>query len=821
MASHTAPARQNLPLETDGFIGRERDVSDLLRLLDVNRLVTLCGVGGIGKTRLALRVATHATGSFPDGVWLAELADVRTRDEVVSRIASAVGVREETGREPGATLQDALRPRRLLLVLDNCEHVIDDVAAVSRSVLDFCPSVSLLLTSREPVRIGGESVWRVPPLSLPQRHGDADPGESEAVRLFVERARSCAPDFAVTPERLRTVAGICRRLDGIPLGIELAAARVRLLSLPQIADRLSDRFRFLTSGDRGAPARQRTLRAVIDWSHALLSDAERVLLRRLSVFSGWNLELAEQVCCDELLPKVDVLDLITSLVDRSLVTVVGEQRGRVRYRLLDTIRHYAAERLAEAGEEVALRTRHREQMLRIAEDLADDVGHRTGLPWSQRLLLWQQAVAEYDNLRASLNWSVSRDDVEEGLRLCVAMRPFWMANGHFAEGICWTDRLLAMDGASGVGEALRGRAMVRRAELAWEQPDHARAREIGEEGLRLCREAGDDPSVALALNTLAMIDVRGRRYDRARRRLAEVTELTRGIGDRWNEGIARGILGALAAREGSLDAADAHYEAAMAILRDSDHRWGVGRTLIGRGTVAEARGDLLDADRYFREALDILRGVGASPELARCLAGVGRVAARQGATRQAYDYLSESLLMSHGTGQRMGVARCLSAIAGVAAGQGLAEEAHRIAGAAAAIRERAGFPPSASARPAVAEESAVDSRTLDSRWEQGRGLSVEESVAAALHLIDAGRVLPPPPVGADTAAERTAPPSLTPREHEIALLIGDGMGNRAIAEALFISPVTVARHVANIHTKLGFNSRTQIAAWISEHTVRS
>ncbi|MEY9213419.1 tetratricopeptide repeat protein [Thermobifida halotolerans] len=798
MAANTVQAQQNLPLELNRFVGRERDLDAISRLLRTQRVLTLCGVGGIGKTRLALRAAAQATERFRDGVWLCELAETTTRKEVVARIAAVLSAREDSERSPEQALSDVLRTRRLLLVLDNCEHAVADVSAVVEHLVARCPGVSFLVTSREPLRVPEETVWRVLPLTVPEP-GHGDPLSTESVQLFVDRARANAHDFAVTPERLDAIAEICRRLDGIPLGIELAAARVRLLSVAQIAERLGDRFTVLTSGDRGAPARQQTLRAVIDWSHGMLDGPEQTLLRRLSVFSGWDLESAESVCADEALPARSLLDLIVSLVDRSLVVVVGEAQARMRYRMLDTIRHYAAARLAESGEEERLRLRHRAQMLALAEEAARNAVSGRGTPWALRFSSFQRVRDDYCNMRAALGWSADRGDAVEGLRLCVALRPYWMVSGLLSEGAYWTDRFLAMDCAD---EALRGRAMVRRAELAWDQQDHVHAVRVGEEGLWRCQDAGDHASVALALNILAMTDIRARNLERARERLAEAVALTRATDDPWNEGVALGAQGALAAREGRLAEAEARYEEALALLRTLDHRWGVGLILIGQGGVAEARGDLSGAERCFREALDIQRAIGGAPELARCLAGVGRVLARQGRVGEAYDSLCESLTLCHDTGQRLGTARGLLAIATVAAAQGYAEEATRLAGAAAGIRERSGHPAAGSPWP-------MRDGVFAARWEEGRRLDADQAVRSALRLARVSRSpRRPPPVGVDTAA-------LTPREREVAVLIGQGMTNRSIGERLFISPATVARHVANINTKLGFNSRTQIAAWIN------
>ncbi|PSK89151.1 putative ATPase [Murinocardiopsis flavida] len=791
--AHISAARHSLPLEPNGFVGRSAALATVGRLLTENRVVTLCGSGGIGKTRLALRVAALTAADRPDEVRLVELAAASGRDHIVSRIAIAAGVTEETVRPLQETLFNALSGRRLLLVLDTCEHVADDVAELGRALVESCPQLTLLLTSREPVRIPGEALYWVAPLSLPPASG-ANATDSEAVRLFLNRARASSPGFTAAPDALACIAEICRRLDGLPLGIELAAARVRLLSLPEIAERLDDRFRFLTVGDRSAPARQRNLRAVIDWSHALLTPSERVLLRRLSVFANWEVEQAERVCADALLPEDGILDLLSSLVERSLVVVAGEFRGRVRYRMLDTIRDYAADRLAESGEADPVRDRLGAQMVRCAESLGRNAILSRPIPWAERFDSWHRVEAEYDNFRAALHRAAARGDTETGLRLCVGLRAFWIVRGYFAEGAEWTDRFLAMGGAA---PALRGRAMVRRAELTWEQKDHRHTSRIGDEGLVLCRDAGDHDSVCLALNILATIDMRQGRLLRATARLSEMLRLARRNGDIWNEGIARGTLGTLAARQGGFQQATFHCEEALRLLRGIDHRWGVARTLIGHGVVAENLGDLDRADRCFREAMEIQREVGGLPELARCLAGLGRVAARRGEAADAYAYFRESLVLCHGIGQRLGVARGLEGIARIAAGDGLAADAGVLAGAAATLRERLGI----TAAPRRPEGVGVRA------WNEGRALAADSAVARAVEVCSGPRSQRRDQAVADA-------PALTRREAEIAHLIGTGMSNRAIAAELFISPVTVARHVANIHTKLGFNSREQIAEWV-------
>src|SRR5215831_16504666 len=403
MQSATAILTGNLPAEPNSFIGRERDLAELARLLGEVRALTLSGPGGIGKTRLAVRLARDvlsgggANGDEgpggPDEAWLVELAD--WHGPVAQAVAAALGVREEQGVPLPQTLAEALRSRHMLLILDTCEHQVSDCATLVQLLLARCPWLQIIATSREPLRVRGETVWRVPPLDLPPDGArDAELAAHEAVRLFAARAAEARPGFVLTSDNTASVARLCRTLDGIPLGIELSAARVRALSIEQIADRLRDRFRLLNSGDRTAPLRQQTLRATVDWSFELLDEAEQMLLRRLAVFSGWNLDMAEQVCSDEAMPADAVLGLLISLIDKSLVVLDGEAAGDARYRLLDTIREYAAERLAAAGEESRLFLRHRECILTLVEDTASRMFRRGSPPWPARLAVFRRGIAE-------------------------------------------------------------------------------------------------------------------------------------------------------------------------------------------------------------------------------------------------------------------------------------------------------------------------------------------------------------------------------------------------------------------------------------------
>ncbi len=400
MATETVLSDGNLPAEPNSFIGRERDLAELARLLSDVRVLTLCGPGGIGKTRLALRLACESVPGFPDGAWLVELADTEDPSLVTRRVAAALGIREEPDRPLAETLTETLRPRQLLLILDTCEHVVDAIAALVQQLLGGCPGLRVITTSREPLRVRGETVWRVPPLALPvatDELGAGDLAQHEAIQLFADRAAAVRPGFTLGADNSGAVARLCRTLDGMPLAIELAAARVGALSVEQIAARLGDRFQLLASGDRTAPARQQTLRAAVDWSYELLTEPEQVLLRRLAVFSGWNLEMAEQVCADEAIMANQVLDLLAALIDKSLVTLDAEIDGNARYRLLDTIKEYASGRLLASGEGPAMRRRHRDHMLWLAESIVDQAFVRGDPPWPVRVALYQRIRAERPN----------------------------------------------------------------------------------------------------------------------------------------------------------------------------------------------------------------------------------------------------------------------------------------------------------------------------------------------------------------------------------------------------------------------------------------
>jgi predicted ATPase/DNA-binding CsgD family transcriptional regulator len=844
MSPEEEQIRGNLPQELNSFVGRERELDELCRLVGTARALTLSGVGGIGKTRLALRVLAAVAGDFPDGVWFVELGDLRQPELVVSRLASVIGVDEERGRPLVDTLADALRPRRLLIALDNCEHLIDTCAGVSHRLLAGAPGLRLIATSREPLRVAAERVWQVPPLSVPpagtvpavgaiplvgvvslvdpassasqavgQDAVSHDAAGSEAIRLFADRAAAAHPGFTIGPANAAAAAALCRALDGMPLAIELAAAWVRVLSVEQIAERLADRFRLLTTGGRTAPPRQRTLRATIDWSHELLTVKERVLLRRLSVFAGWSLEMAERVCSDDEIAARDMLDLIAALVDKSLVVVDPEALGQARYRLLDTIREYAAERLADAGESETFQRRLRDYTLGVAERNMAVGMAQIPAPWSARVDVFRRYDVDVGNVRQVLSRCLAQADAETGMRICTAVRPCWIVRGAFAEGGEWLDSFLALD-APPVPPAVLGPALVGRAQLALSADPHAAA-SWAEEGLELCRIAGDAFWEAVALNLLSEIALHTGRIEEAESFADKALYGAQATGDGWNEGYALGTRAAIAAQRGGLREAHQLAKTSIAVMRRIDQQWGVARTLLGLGDLARLRGDPGEAQSMYLEALAILREVDARPEIARCLAGLGRVAMDRGAAGHAKQYLAESLRLSHSTGSRIGVARGLESFAALAVKENRPERAVQLAAAATALRETAGLPALSGARIEryLAPARRLGEPAVGRLWARGTAMASDAAVALALEVREPAAVAGRGAVaGADEAAA-TVPGTLTPRERQIVALVVNGRSNRAIAEELFISPATAARHIANILAKLGFTSRTQIAAW--------
>lgn len=807
----------NLPLEPNGFVGREADVEELVELLSVARLVTLCGAGGIGKSRLAVRTAGQVAPEFPGGVWLVELAEVVQDELIVPRVASVLGVKAEPSRPLADTLLDAIGDRRLLLIVDNCESLIEEAARFCRTLLTVCPEVRVLTTSREPLRVAGETVWRVPPLKLPPSDAH-DVRTSEAVRLFVDRAAAASRGFTVTRRNAAEIASLCEALDGMPLAIELAAALCRVLTVEQIHARIRDRFRLLSDGDRTAPARHQTLRATVEWSYQQLKEPERILMRRLAVFTGgWTLDMAEQVCAGNGLRAEDVLRVLCDLVDKSLVLADAEVAGQTRYRMLETIRQYAVEQLAGSGEEAEMRRRHRDHMIDIADQIHRLIVRNPRPTWAEicpRLVLLDELQA---NVWAAVRWSDEVDDPESALRLLVLLRWPTIAGGRFTPADRWLDHLLGAD-EEALSPHMRGDGLVLRGQVAFGQGDPDAARIACTAAAELCRATGQHGPLSGALAVLAWVAIYQRRPDRARSLLDEALEAVHRVDDPWHEMVIRSMEGTFALSEGRAKESQRSFEAALAIARELDNHWASPVALIGLAQVALLRGDLAEARAHYEQALGHLKDITAHWQTITCLSGLGRIALAQGDLTNARARLIESLRLCQGTGQRLGVARRIETLAQLA----LAEEDDRravcLAGASAAIRsamDNAVLPSGFGARMEELLQPArarLGDAMVAQLWAQGQEMSQEQAVRYALE--GGERPETPPLAGRGPAAAPLT--TLTGREWEIAELVARGLSNRAIADELVISPATAARHVANILAKLGFSSRTQVATWVVE-----
>jgi predicted ATPase/DNA-binding CsgD family transcriptional regulator len=838
---HFGPAG-NLPAEPNVFIGRERDLADLISMLERVRAVTLCGPGGIGKTRLALKLAASLANGYADGAWIVDLADATAPDQLVPLLAAALGIRAEPDRPLADTLIEALRGMTMLLVLDTCERQVQAAAELVRKVLDGCPRLRVIATSREALRVRGEVIWRVPPLGLPAAAAVASDGssslvstvaDSESVRLFVSRASAVTPGFSLDADNAPAVAEVCTTLGGVPLGIELAAARVRMLSAEEIRLRLASRFELLARGDRTAPQRQQTLRATVEWSFDLLTSAERKLLSRLSVFSGWSLEMAERVCADSQLPAAGMLDLLTALIDKSLVIVDGEVSGVERYRLLDAVREMAAEQVCAEGERSALQAAQRDCMLAMMLDIAARAFVRGDPPWTERVAMYHRARAERANCRLALRYCVERGDAEAGLLMCHALSGSWLASGDVAEGADWLDQLLAID--ADVAPGARARALAVRAELAFEQQDFLGAAQFAAACLDLSEASGDgNPATALRLQALTLL-VAGRAQDALP--LAEsALRAARQMSDDWEEGVALATRAAVLAGLGLLEQAQLGYAEALEVL-SGNNRWAVANVLYGLGQLARSRGDAAGAATYFRDALAIYREIDARPEMARCLGGIGLVALSQSDIAVAQASLTESVQLNLSTGQRLGVARGLATLAALAMAAGDADRAVKLAGTALALFDMIGVPNTTAAVRRLDDLVVTAGRRLGrdaaaALVAYGKATSPHDAVrlvssgtrsdvarraddsAASARVAAAPTLFEPSAPGDDHNSDHAWPGPLTERECEIAALVARGLSNRAIGDELYITQATAARHIANIFTKLGFSSRAQITAWV-------
>jgi predicted ATPase len=691
-----------IPVPLTSFIGREAEIAEITRLVSTTRLLTLTGAGGCGKTRLALRVAADLVEATPDGVAFVELASLADPALLAQTVAVALGVALKPGPSPLVTLVGELRPRHLLLVLDNCEHLIDACATLAQTLLEECPHLQILATTREALRIPGETDLLVPPLATP------DPATlphepsalvavvhaSEAGQLFLERATSARSDFALTPTNAHAVASIGWRLDGIPLAIELAAARVKHLAVDQIAARLDDRFRLLTGGSRGVLARHQTLRALVDWSYDLLAEPERVLFRRLSVFAGgWTLEAAEAVGAGSGIAGADVVGVLSRLVDQSLVVLERGGEGADRYRLLETLRQYARERLATSGEADGRQEAHAAFFLTLAEQM-----RATG--WDQyKPVHLDPLEAEHDNLRAAYQWFADRGDAERSLRLSNALGTFWFVRGYLTEGQSWLGASLGR--SIGLSAKLRAEALGNLGRLALARGDLEVAATFVRESVAIWRQLGDRRRLAEALFRLGNIARDQCSYPEALAALEESLRISQEYDDRFAIARNLGQLGLLARQQSQLPRARSLLENALTIHRAFDLPRSIGATLLSLGLVAEDQGDYPRAQSLYQESVALLRLVN----------------------------------------DRWHLAFLFEAFASLAVARGDLDRGAVLSGVASALRRQIGSSVPRSVQPQVDRavrlaREGLGEAAFGKAWAQGQAMTLEQAIAYALEEED-------------------------------------------------------------------------------------
>jgi predicted ATPase/DNA-binding winged helix-turn-helix (wHTH) protein len=735
--SSASTPKHNLPHALTSFIGREKEIAELEQLLASARLLTLTGSGGCGKTRLAIELAKQRAHAYPDGAWLVELAALTDAALLPQTVASVLSIKEKVGASLIDTIAEHLASRAVLLVLDNAEHLIDASAQLAESLLQRCARLVILVTSRERLGITGELIYRVPSLAVPDEKTDTTPesvAAYESARLFIERARLQRPDFAVTPQNSAAIASMCRRLDGIAFALELAAPRVRNLSVEELSRRLDRRFELLTEGSRMALPRHRTLRALIDWSYDLLTDGEKAMLRGVSVFAGgWTLEAAEQAFGADEPDRSSVLRLLTSLADKNLI-VEGTHDGATRYGMLETVRDYARDRLRETSEHADVQDRHVAYFVALAEEANREKSDATAVRWLDTLEI------EQDNFRSALSWSIQAHTDDAGVRLAGVLSWFWLIRGYITEGRRWLSAALAADGAKSNPGAL-GRALRAASLLAQRQDDHVAARHMAEEALAIATQSNDRRGIAYSWRSLGVVAHSLEEYPAARngyeRALALFQEMDDGVGT----GLTLCNLGQMEMGEGHYDEACVLLKKSVALMRASGD-WRLPHALMSFGRATHAQGNPELARSLLEEALIGWRKTGDRAGTAQSLVHLAELSHHCGDYLGAHSLLREALTIQRELGQHKQLSsflwmfgRVAMAIKGPLATARLWGQSRRLheefvsAGMNARVQGEI-----STLRDALGQEA------FEVAWNEGRAMTLDQAIEFALDLASAAPI---------------------------------------------------------------------------------